>query len=234
MLTYEPGGTVAHRLDPRSKIAFQIGFAVAAFAATSAVELGAIFAVALGCLLSARLSPLRALRAYWFVLAVLAVGPLLGGIALGPPWFRLDGALASARSVARVVPVLLVSAAFVHSTPLRATRAAIQRTLPGRVGQQLGVGVALTVRFIPVLRADVARRREAIRARGGTQRGVVDRARRLATLSVVGAVDRASRLSLALRARCFAYNPTLPDLRFSRLDLPVLALSVGLALSPLV
>ena len=91
MLTYEPGASVAHRLDPRSKIAFQVGFAVAAIAATSAVELAAIFAVALGCLAAARLSPLRALRAYWFVLAVLALGPLLGGIVLGPPWFRLDG-----------------------------------------------------------------------------------------------------------------------------------------------
>jgi biotin transport system permease protein len=48
----------------------------------------------------------------------------------------------------------------------------------------------------------------------------------------VRSLARADRLSLALRARCFAYNPTLPALRFSRLDYPVLALSVGLALTP--
>lgn len=234
MLTYEPGSTVAHRLDPRSKLAFQFGFAVAAFAASSLAGLAAMYAIGLGALLAARLSPVRALRAYWFVLAVLTLGPLLGGVTLGPPWFRVEGALTSLRSVARIVPILLVSAAFVHSTPVRDTRAAIQRTVPGRFGQLLGVGVALTFRFVPVVRADVGRIRDAIRARGGDRRSARDRATRLATLSLVRALDRADRLSLALQARCFAYNPTLPELQFSRLDVVVLALSAGLAIIPLV
>ncbi len=30
MLTYEPDETIAHRLDPRSKLAVQIGFAATA------------------------------------------------------------------------------------------------------------------------------------------------------------------------------------------------------------
>ncbi|MFB6233251.1 MAG: energy-coupling factor transporter transmembrane protein EcfT, partial [Haloarculaceae archaeon] len=44
----------------------------------------------------------------------------------------------------------------------------------------------------------------------------------------------ADRLAVALRARCFAYNPTLPPLSFSRIDYPVLGLAAALALSPLV
>ncbi|MFC4551663.1 energy-coupling factor transporter transmembrane protein EcfT, partial [Halorussus sp. GCM10023401] len=36
------------------------------------------------------------------------------------------------------------------------------------------------------------------------------------------------RFSLALRARCFAWNPTLPPLSTSRVDVPVLAASVAL------
>jgi biotin transport system permease protein len=232
MLTYEPGETVAHRLDPRSKLAFQFGFAVLVFATSSLATLAVLVAVAVGTLLAARLSPLRALRAYWLVLLVLALGPLLGGVALGPPWFRVDGALTSLRRVARIVPLLLVSAAFVHSTPVRDTRAAIQHTIPGRFGQLLGVGVGLTFRFVPILRADVSRIRDAIRARGGDTRSFRERVTRITTLSVVRAFRRADGLSTALRARCFAYNPTLPELQFSRLDYPVLALSLALALSP--
>lgn len=234
MLTYRPGRTLAHRLDPRSKIAFQLGFAVATLGLPAYPWLAALLALAVGCSLAAGLSPARALRAYWVVLVVLALGPLLGGVVLGPPWFRVDGALASLQSVARIVPLLLVSGAFVVSTPVRDTRAAIQRTVPGRAGQLLGVGVALTFRLLPVVRADVGRVRAAIRARGGETRPLSDRVRRLATLSIRRSLARADRLAVALQARCFAYEPTLPELRLSRTDLAVLAAAGLLAVTPFV
>ena len=233
MLTYTPGETLVHRLDPRAKLAFQIGFAIAALAATSLPRLLAAYALGVGCLFVARLSVVRALRAYWLVLLFLSLGPALGGVTLGDPWFRVEGALASLRSVARIVPVLFVSGAFVHATPVRDTRAAIQHTIPGKFGQLLGVGVALTFRFVPVVRADVQRIREAIAARGGQRRPWRDRASRLATLSLVRAVGRADKLSVALRARCFAYNPTLPELQFTRADYFVVASAVGLAVTSL-
>jgi biotin transport system permease protein len=233
MLTYTPGETPVHRLDPRAKLAFQVGFAIAAFAASSLLALAGMFALGVACSIAAGLSPVRALRAYWLVLVVLALGPVIGGLTFGPPWFRVEGALTSLWSVARIVPVLFVSAAFVHATPVRDTRAAIQHTVPGRFGQLLGVGIALTFRFVPVVRADVGRIREAIAARGGERRPWRDRASRLATLSLVRALQRADSLSVALRARCFSYNPTLPDLRFSPVDYLVVAFGAGLAGTPL-
>jgi biotin transport system permease protein len=233
MIWYEPGGTLAHRLDPRSKLAFQFGFAIAAVANWSTVGLAAFFAIGLVALLAARLSPIEALRSYWVVLLVLAIGPIGAGLRLGPPWFALDPAVSSLRSVARVVPILLVSAAFVRSTPIRQTRAAIQWTIPGRAGALLGVGVSLTLRYVPVLRGDVTRVREALAARAGETRSVPERAGRIATLSVRRALDRSDALSLALQARCLSYNPTLPRLAFGWLDLPILSSSVALALTPL-
>lgn len=233
MITYEPGETLAHRLDPRSKLAFQFGFAIAAVAVATPRGLATTFALALVALAAAGLSPLRALRAYWFVLAVLALGPILAGLTPGPPWFRAAPAVDSLQSVLRIVPILLVSAAFVRSTPVRDVRAAIQRTVPGRPGRLLGVGVGLTIRFVPVLRADVATVRDAVAARAGDARPVHRRAGHVAVLSVRRALARADALSLALRARCFAYNPTLPTLRFRAIDLPVIGLSVALAVSPL-
>jgi len=233
MLTYAPGDTLVHRLDPRSKLAFQVGFAIAAVAHPDPTWLAGLTALALAGLATAGLSPVRALFAYRLVLLMLAVGPVVAGLQPGPPWFRVPPSLASLRSVARVVPVLLVSAAYVHTTPIRDTRAAIQWAVPGRAGQVLGVGVGLTFRFVPVLRRDVARVREALAARGGDRRSLPDRVGRVGLRSAGRALDRADRLSVALRARCFAWNPTLPPLSFGAADALVTAAGLGLALAPL-
>lgn len=225
MLTYSPGETVVHRLDPRTKLLFQAGFAIAAFASPTLPRLLGLYAVALSCVFLADLPLRRVLRAYWFVFLVLGAGPVIAAVSLGPPWLRLDPAIASLRSVARIVPILLVSGAYIHATPIRETRAAIQRTIPGRTGQLLGVGVALTFRYVPVIREDLRRVRDAERARGGDTRPFPDRANHLVKLSLARAMGRSSQLSLALQSRCFAWNPTLPRLRLAIADYPVIVLS---------
>ncbi len=233
MLRYTPGETLAHRLDPRTKLCFQAGFAIAVFAQPTPPRLAGMTVVAFLVLVVAGASLRRTLRAYWVVLLLLALGPVVAALTLGPPWVDTDRAAGSALAVARVVPVLFVSGAYVHATPVRDTRAAVQRTVPGRTGRLLGVGMGLTFRFVPVVREDVRRVREAVLARGGRDRPFRDRVSRIATLSLVRALDRRDRLAVALRARCFAWNPTLPRLAFGRADYPVLVLSVGLALTPL-
>jgi biotin transport system permease protein len=109
---------------------------------------------------------------------------------------------------------------------VRETRAAIQRHIPGKAGQLLGVGVGLVFRFFPVLLRDVRRVRLALRARGGDSLSTRERIQRISLLTLQRALSRAETLSLALRARCFSWNPTLPALRFTRLDVPVLVAGV--------
>ena len=228
MLTYTPGETVVHRLDPRTKLGFQFAFALVAFSASTLPQGVGLFVVAVGALLLAGGSIRGVLQAYWFVLLVLALGPPIAGLTLGAPWFRVGPAVDSARSVVRIVPILFVSAAYITATPIRATRAAIQKTVPGRPGQLLGVGVALTFRHVPVLSADLGRVRDGLAARGGDTASVHVRARRIVTLTLVRAFRRSDQLAVALQARCFAWNPTLPRLRFGRLDLVVWLLSAVL------
>ncbi len=72
--------------------------------------------------------------------AVLALAPFVAGVALGPPWFRVDPALRSALHVGRILPVLLVSAAYLTSTPVRDTRAAVQRLMPGNPARFSALG----------------------------------------------------------------------------------------------
>ncbi|MCU4802505.1 energy-coupling factor transporter transmembrane protein EcfT [Halobacteria archaeon HArc-gm2] len=234
MLTYESGETLAHRLDPRSKMVFQVGFAVAAFARVDAAWLAALAGVASVVLVTARVSPVAVVRSYWFVFLILAGGPVLATVSVLP--FRLtpEAAVGPAMQVARVALVFFVGAAYVQSTPVRETRAAIQRHVPGRTGQLLGVGVALTFRFVPVLRRDLVAVRDAMRARAGSNRSIVDRARRIGMLGLTRAFERADRLAIALQARCFAWNPTLPALAFGRADYPVLVAGLALAAAPLV
>jgi biotin transport system permease protein len=230
MLTYTPGDSPIHRLDPRAKLGFQFAFAAAAFLGPSVPRLAALFALGVGCLRLSGLAVRRVLRTYWIVLVVLALGPLIAGLSIGTPGLSPGRARDSLQSVARVVPVLLVSAAYVHTTPVRETRAAIQRTVPGRAGQLLGTGVGLTVRFLPVVRADLQTTRDAIAARGGDRRPIHRRAARIATLALGRALDRSDQLSVALQARCFAWNPTLPPLAFDRRDYFALTLAAGLFL----
>ncbi len=231
MLTYVPDDTLAHRLDPRSKLAVQIGFAATALAHTGSRALLALTVVAALILVAARVSVLEALYAYRFALVFLALAPAIAAFTLGSPWIDLEDGATSARASYRVLLILLVSAAYVRSTPVRASRAAIQRTIPGKPGQLLGIGVALVFRFLPVLQADLRTIRDAMAARLGDERSAVDRASTIGILGLSRAFDRADRLALAMQARCFAWNPTLPALSLSRLDYLAFVAAVALALS---
>jgi len=227
-LAYVPGESVAHRLDPRAKLLVQVGFAAAAYAYPTPRGLAVLTVVAVGCLWSAGGGP-RDLWGYRFAFPFLLVAPLVAGATLGQPWFRLDRAADTALASYRVLIILVVAAAYVRSTPVRDSRAAIQHTVPGRPGQFLAVGVALVFRFLPLLKRDLLATREAIHARAGGERPLRDRMRLVAVGGINRAFGRADRLGTALNARCFAWNPTLPRLVFTRIDMSAIVLSVGLA-----
>jgi biotin transport system permease protein len=229
VLAYEPGDSLAHGLDPRAKLAVQVAFAAAAFAHTTPRGLVALTALVALLLAGAATSPVGAAIAFRFALPFLIVAPILEGIVLGPPWFAVAEAAAPALASYRVLLILLVSAAYVRTTPVRESEAAIGRLVPGRPGRALAVGVALVFRFLPVLQRDLSTVRAAMHARLGTERPLRERMRIVATGGLNRAFARADRLSLSLRARCFAWNPTLPALALSARDLPALALAAVLA-----
>ena len=233
MLVYQEGRTFPHRLDPRSKLLFQFGFALAAVLTESWLALAALTGVALGTVVVARLSPVRVLWNYRFILFILALAPVFASLRFGSPWIDTARGFDSLVAGYRILLVLLVAGVYVRTTPIRASRAAVQRHVPGRPGQLLGVGIALVFRFFPVLLSDVRHARLAIEARAGTELSTVERLWRLALMGLRRAFERAETLSLALRARCFAWNPTLPALRLSWYDYPVLVCGLALSLSPL-
>ncbi|KAB1192680.1 energy-coupling factor transporter transmembrane protein EcfT [Haloferax sp. MBLA0076] len=231
MLTYEPGDSFAHRLDPRTKLAVQISFAAAGLAHTTPVGLTVLGVVAAVSLRAADTSPFSALYAIRYAVPFLVVGPVVETARLGAPWFDPAAAIDPALASIRVLLVFLVAAAYVKTTPIRESRAAVQRLVPGRFGVALGVGVALVFRFLPLIRHDLLRVREAQAARLGQTRRLDERLSLVAAGGLRRTFARADSLALALRSRCFAWNPTLPELRFSRRDAPVLGLAVSLLVS---
>lgn len=234
MVGYVPDETIAHRLDPRSKIVFQVGFAAAAFTHTTPEGLLWLSALTAGVILTAGLPIVATARSMLVLVPFLVGAPLLSGLTFGSPWFVPADAIEPTLSSYRIVLVIVVGAAYVRTTTVRESRAAIQRTVPGRPGAFLAIGVSFVFRFLPLLRSDLRRIREAQAARLGIERPLRSRIETVTIAGLDRAFGRADRLSLALRARCFAWNPTLPRLRLSAIDLPVLLLGVGLAVLAIV
>jgi biotin transport system permease protein len=218
MLRYEPADGIAHGLDPRAKLAFQVGFVLAAFAHTTPGGLAILTAIALGVLGVARLSPLLALWEIRLLLVFLVFAPAFETVRVGAPWIVPAAAVDPAMASYRVLLVVLVGLAYIRSTPVRESQAALQWIVPGRTGQLLGMGVSFVFRFVPTLQAEIVRIRRAQAARLGTERSARDRIRLLLVGSLVSAFASADRFALALQARCFSWNPTLPELRFRRGD----------------
>ena len=226
MLRYQPGDSLAHRLDPRTKLCFQLCFAVAAFAYTTPRGLVGFGVLGVLALAAAATNPLRVVWAYRFVMPFLLAAPAVAALSVGPPWIdpaaAVDPALASGRNLL----VIAVGGGYIRTTSITASRAAIQRTVPGRPGQFLGLGLELVARFLPVLKRDLLAIRDAEAARLGTDRSLRERMATLATAGLNRAFRRADRLSVAMEARCLSWNPTLPPLRFGRVDLPAVGLSL--------
>jgi biotin transport system permease protein len=233
MLGYEPGDTLAHRLDPRTKLVVQLTFAVAAFAHTDPRGLLVLTGVTMAALASARLSPVSVLRDYRFLLPLLAAAVLFELVTLGPPWLDPAAAVPPLLASYRTLLIVGVAAGYVRTTAARESRAAIQWAIPGKPGRLLGAGVGLVFRFLPLLRRDLAAIRDAENARLGDQRPSRER---LATVGAAGlrrAFERADRLAAALSARCFSWNATLPRIRFGAVDVPALVLAAGLVVAAL-
>ncbi|ADQ65681.1 cobalt ABC transporter permease cbiq [Halogeometricum borinquense DSM 11551] len=231
ILTYHPGDSLAHRLDPRTKLFVQAAFALAIFAHTTPRGLAVFTVVTGGILAAGRVSPADPIRGFAPALPFLLIAPLVRTVSLSPLGIDPAAAVEPALASYRVLLVLVVSGVYLRTTSVRDSRAAVERLLPGRIGRFFGVGVALVFRFFPVLLADLRRVREASKARLGNERSLSERMRIIGTAGVRRAFARSDRLSLALRARCFAWNPTLPGLRLERRDYPVLVVGVAFVAS---
>lgn len=186
-----------------------------------AITLGVIAITAI-----ARLDLYETLYSYRFVGLVLLIAPLLEGITIQSPWFSITEAIPPALASYRVSLLILLSAVYIHTTAPRDSRAAIQRTIPGKPGQLLGVGVMIIFHIFPRLLTVISQRRAAMRMRLSQTRPLTRQIELLTTNILILIFHQSDQYSKALQSRCFAWNPTLPPLRFDRTDILVILIGI--------
>ena len=238
---YFPGTTLAHRLDPRTKLLAVVCYIVAIFSCHSAWAYGAMV---LTLAVSARVSRVgakalfRGLRPVLFIIAFTAVLNLFytPGETLWSWWalkITREGVVTAVAMVARIT--LLITGTFLltyTTSPIQLTDGLESLLNPLKKLRvpvhELAMMMSIALRFIPTLI-------EETRGADFESGGLVRRARALIPLLVplfVSAIRRADELATAMECRCYhggEGRTKLHVLHFAARDYAVLACYLALA-----
>ncbi len=222
---FRPGSSLAHRLDPRAKIAFVILFFVAAFCAQGLVGLAALAVAAVASQAPSGGTFARALRQLkpfaWLMVFVVVFDALFvrSGAVLfeaGPVCVSVGGIAFGVENVVRFACLLLGTSALMATTSPAALTdgfALLARPL-ARAGvrtDRAQLAVSMTFRFVPTLVAEFDRIRIAQASRAASFGGNVAQ-RAISTVPVLvplftSALRRSETLAFAVESRLFGANP---------------------------
>ncbi len=170
---YVPGGSPVHRLPAGLKLlVLAVGSVLLLALSSWPVVLGGLAGVLLVGLGLARLSPATLWRqvrtVLWFLVALLVVHVVVDG------W--REGLDTGGLAVVRLLTLVLAAAVVTATSRVSAMVAVVERVcgplrLVGVRPARIGLLVAMTLRFIPVVSERAERIREAQAARGGAVRG---------------------------------------------------------------
>ena len=255
---YRPGTTLAHRLDPRTKVCFVLLFFVAAFAAKGVLGFAVLVAMTLAAQVASGSSlrqaarvvkPFAWLLAFVLVFDVLFVnsGHVLWNV--GPLCISTGGVVFAIENALRFLCVLLGTSALMATTsPTQLTDgfALLLRPL-ARLGVRTDaaeLAISMTLRFIPVFASEFGHVRTAQASRGadfGTG-GAMQRAKALVPALIpmfASALRRSETLAFAVEARAFgavsgAVRTSLRTYPMRSCDAVVLAVALAFAAFELV
>ena len=216
---YVPGSTVAHRLDPRVKLALLLVATVASFAAPAPWGLALVAAGLAAALVASRTSPGAVLLGLRPAAVILLLSLVSNAVVLvGQPGLSLAGLARSAVVICRIALVVGFALSFSASTAPPAMADAIAALLGPlrRLGVPVGgaaMSASIALRFIPLTVEEVERIRCAQRARGARldEGGLAARLRSWAQVLVplvVSLFRRADELAAAMCDRCYTGEQT--------------------------
>ncbi len=252
---YFPGTTMAHRLDPRTKILAVVCYIVAIFNCSSAWAYGLMV---LTLIVSARVSKvgakalLRGLKPVLFIIAFTAVLNLFytpGTVLWSWKFLKItrEGIVMAASMMTRIT--LLITGTFLltyTTSPIQLTDGLESLLNPLKKLRvpvhELAMMMSIALRFIPTLIEETDKIMSAQKARGADfeSGGLVQRAKALIPLLVplfVSAFRRADELATAMECRCYhggGGRSKLHVLRYEARDYAVLALFLALAIGVIV
>ena len=218
---YFPGDTLAHRLDPRTKLLATVLYIIAIFLAKGPIAYGVLI---LTLIVSVRNSKVgaralfRGLKPVLFIIAFTAVLNLFytPGTVIAQLWiFRItrEGVITAVAMMLRISLLIMGTFLLTYTTsPIRLTDGLEDLLGPlkklGVPVHELAMMMSIALRFIPTLIEETDKIMSAQRARGADfeSGNLLQRAKALIPLLVplfVSAFRRADELATAMECRCY-------------------------------
>ena len=214
-----PGDTIAHRLDPRTKLLLVVLFIVALFQARGWVAYGVLTLTVAVCMTASHISArniFKGLKPMIFILALTGVLNIFytGGTPILPGWIiTWEGIARAIQMVLRIVllitgtflltyttsPIALTDGLELLLNPLKKLRFPVH---------EMTIMMSMALRFIPTLIEETDKIMSAQKARGADFEtgSLMDRAKALLPVLVplfVSAFRRADELAVAMESRCY-------------------------------
>ena len=221
---FNPGQSLLHRLDPRTKLAIMLGISVVSvWGGFPFLLILSITFVVLFWAANLKLFRLiHEIRYFLFFLLVVFIVRAVSLDSLWMPHVSLPAATEGFIVCWRLFLVVFMGILLMATTPIAHIRAALVWYLtpvPGVNEKMLGTMIGLLVRFLPVILFQASEISDAQRARGIEQRkNPLVRLMKFSIPLFRRVFFCADELSIALQARCYSEHRTLPDLSFGRCD----------------
>ena len=218
---YFPGDTLAHRLDPRTKLLATVLYIIAIFLAKGPIAYGVLI---LTLIVSVRISKVgaralfRGLKPVLFIIAFTAVLNLFytPGTVIAQFWIfhvTREGVITAIAMMLRISLLIMGTFLLTYTTsPIRLTDGLEDLLGPlkklGVPVHELAMMMSIALRFIPTLIEETDKIMSAQKARGADLEsgGVMQRAKALLPILIplfVSAFRRADELALAMECRCY-------------------------------
>ncbi len=218
---YFPGDTIAHRLDPRTKLLLVILYIVGLFCANSVLTYGIMAAVFLACARISRVGARALVRGLKPVLLIIIFTGILNLFftpgdylfQFGVLHISRQGIEMAVRMVLRIMLLIMGTFLLTYTTsPIRLTDG-LERLLGGlkklRVPvHELAMMMSIALRFIPTLIEETDKIMSAQKARGADfeSGNLFHKAKALIPILVplfISAFRRADELAVAMECRCY-------------------------------
>ena len=216
-----PGNSVAHKLDPRTKLILTVLYIVALFCARSFVSYGVMVALLIFAVKISGVPPKSLVRGLKPVLVIICFTAVLNlfytpGEALVQFWiFKItkEGIFTAFFMVLRITMLIMGTFLLTYTTsPIALTDG--METLLGPLKKikvpvhELAMMMSIALRFIPTLIEETDKIMSAQKARGADfeSGSLLDRAKALVPILVplfISAFRRADELAIAMECRCY-------------------------------
>lgn len=246
---YFPGDTLAHRLDPRTKLLATVLYIIAIFLAKGPIAYGVLI---LTLIVSVRISKVgaralfRGLKPVLFIIAFTAVLNLFytPGTVIAQFWIfhvTREGVITAIAMMLRISLLIMGTFLLTYTTsPIRLTDGLESLLNPLKKihvpVHELAMMMAIALRFIPTLIEETDKIMSAQKARGADfeSGNLLARAKAMIPILVplfISAFRRADELATAMECRCYhggEGRTRLKQLRYMRLDAAAYALGTAL------